>query len=95
MRRAARRDDNDSELVQLARRLGADWYSDGPMDGWLHWRGRWVPVEIKRSDKEGWASEFTEKQLKVMAAMRVSRAPFVVWRTADDVLRTLGIACAA
>lgn len=95
MRRAARRDDNDHELVQLARKLGAEWYSDGPLDGWIFHSGRWLPIEIKRPDKEGWQSEFTPKQQQVIASMRIARAPFEVWRNANDVLRTLGFACAA
>lgn len=95
MRRAARRDENEDELVNLARRLGATWRYAGPLDGWLGWDGKWTPVEVKDPKKEGHADEFRPAQTLFIHDCKVDALPFLVWRTANDVLRDLGFDQAA
>lgn len=96
MRRAARRDNNDSELAMLAAQLGA-WliHTDWPTDYLVWFRDRWDLVEIKRPDKEGWASEYTPKQLTFRAEAQRRGARLITWRTPDDVMRHMGARRAA
>lgn len=95
MRRAARRDLNEDPLIELARKLGAIWEQIGPLDGWIHWRGGWVPVEIKDHARKGHADEFTNDQLVFFNRCRLAQAPFWVWYTDEDVLRSLNARRAA
>src|SRR5262249_42615194 len=95
MRRACRRDSNEHALVQLCRRLGAQWVEVGPLDGWLLWRGVWLPVEIKHPKREGLTHEYTPYQHRFFAFCRESGGRWLVWRTDADVLRDLGARVAA
>jgi hypothetical protein len=87
----ARRDDNDSDLAILASGLGA-WLTrtNWPTDYLCWFRDRWDLVEIKRPDKEGWASEYTPKQLTFRADAQRRGARLIVWRTRADVLAYVG-----
>ncbi len=91
MRRAARRDNNDSELAMLAAGLGV-WLTrtDWPTDYLCFFRGLWDLIEIKRPDKEGWKSEFTPAQISFRAEAARRGARLVVWRTREDVLAFVG-----
>jgi hypothetical protein len=90
MRRyARRRDRNEPELVTLAKRLGAEMEQVGPLDWWVGWRGKWIPAEVKRPDKEGWASEFTDTETAFIERCRLAHLPFWIWRTEQDVLDCL------
>jgi len=90
LRRAARRDENEHALVSIARALGAQWVQAGPLDGWVCWRGRWMPVEIKRPEREGRKGEYTEEQLRFFQRCRERGSPWLVWRTERDVYDALG-----
>lgn len=92
MRRAARRDANDPELVRFARELGA-WLIplNEPVDYLLAWRGMWYLVEIKDPAKKGWASEFTPEQRKFQQQCGEHRMRIHVWRTDQDVMATLQV----
>lgn len=90
MRRAARRDNNESELVQLAEQLGATWIEGAPFDGWLFWRGQFHLCEVKRAEKAGWSSEFTPAQLRLIQKLKSRQIPWHVLRTEDDVYALLG-----
>lgn len=88
--KAKRRDDVEPELVKLARKLGA-WLIklDEPCD-WLMWyRGRWELVEIKDPSCEGHADEFTPAQRAFRAEAFRRGAKLIVWRTTDDILKSL------
>lgn len=89
MRYAARRDQNDPELKQIAEALG--WWlvkTDEPGDYLGGFRGHWYVVEIKRADKQGWASEYTDAQ-KVFHCEAAKRdLPVLTWRRPDDVIRS-------
>lgn len=88
--KAKRRDIVEPDLIKLAIKLGA-WPTkiDEPCD-WLVWyRGEWMLVEIKDPAKEGHADEFTPAQRAFRAEAFRRRAKLVVWRTDDDVLKSM------
>jgi len=90
MRRAARRDGNESTILTCVGPLNGFWLPTGPFDGWLWNRSTWNLCEIKRPDKEGWEDEFTDEQKKLILRLNERRVPFHVLRTDDDVLRLMG-----
>lgn len=85
MRRAARRDTNENELVSLAEQLGGLWEQTPPLDGWLLWRGVWTPVEIKHGK-----NPYTESQVLFLARCKERNAPVWTWRTERDVMACMG-----
>jgi hypothetical protein len=84
VRRAAKRDANEPQLIKQARQVG--WVLiklDIPCD-WLGiWRGKWYPVEIKA--KKG---VLTDAQKQFIATASWYRAPVLIWRTLEDVLES-------
>lgn len=88
--KAKRRDIVESELVKLARKLGA-WMIklDEPCDWLMFYRGRWEPVEVKDPACEGHADEFTPAQRAFRAEAFRRGAKLIVWRTQDDVITCL------
>lgn len=89
MRYAARRDDNELPLIEHARIFGAQWRVGGPLDGWILWRGLWIPVEIKRPEREGHADEYTPLQRRFFSFCRDYGGKWFTWRTEADVERDL------
>lgn len=87
MRRAAKRDANENDLVKFAEQLGAGWEQNGPLDGWAFWRGVWTPTEIKNPDGK---NRYTDSQVLFLARCKERNAPVWTWRTIDDVLKSLG-----
>ena len=84
MRRAAKRDANEPELIKQARRLG--WWLtrlDTPVDWLGFWRGRWYPVECKSSK-----GKLTPAQKSFTLNAAWYEAPVLIWRTMDDVLES-------
>lgn len=89
MRHAARRDENEPELVALARTLGAWMIKLHEPTDWLMWyRGRWEPVEIKDPSVQGHANEFTMAQRTFRVEAFKRGVKLIVWRTREDVLKT-------
>jgi len=84
------RDANEDPLVQLAERLGAAWHQGPPLDGWICFRGVWVPVEIKTGARLGWADEYTPAQRRFLEWSTRRCAPVWTWRTDADVFASLG-----
>jgi hypothetical protein len=84
-RYAARRDANEHELVTLARQLGAQPEKIGPLDWWIGWRSRWVPLEIKTEE-----GSYTDKQVLFLARCKERQLPVWTWRAEADVYRDLG-----
>lgn len=84
MRRAARRDTNEDELVAYAEQLGALWIQTPPLDGWCLWRERWFPVEIKHGK-----NTYTDAQVLFLARCKERNAPVWTWRSVDDVVKCL------
>lgn len=98
MRYAARRDQNENELVGYAEQLGALWIQTPPLDGWCLWREHWYPVEIKRPDgpqggRKG--RHYTEAQVLFLARCKERNAPVWTWRSIEDVLTCLNARVAA
>lgn len=87
-RYAARRDNNDPELVTFARRIGWELF---PVKEYCDYfglrRGVWYAVEIKNPDCEGHADEFTRDERNFMAKVAACGGRILLWRTKDDVLR--------
>jgi hypothetical protein len=92
MRRAARRDANENQLVAIAEQLGALWEQTGPLDGWTFWRGRWTPTEIKNPQGK---NKYTDSQVLFLARCTERNAPVFTWRTESDVLKSLNATIAA
>jgi hypothetical protein len=90
-----RRDEVEQSLVAHARALGAEWWEDGPLDGWCIHRGVWTPTEIKDPSREGLADEYTPIQLRFFRWCSMHRAKWFTWRTLEDVERDLGARRAA
>lgn len=86
-RYAARRDDNEPELIQLARQIGAEFEKIGPLDWWCGFRGRWVPLEIKNPDGK---NKYTDTQISFLARCKERQLPVWTWRGEADVMRDLG-----
>lgn len=87
--RANPRDANEPELLSTALALGAQWLEQGPLDGWIWWRGTWIPVEIKRPEREGTAHEYTPAQRRFFSWCQQRNARWLTWRTTADVIRDL------
>ncbi len=87
-RYAARRDNNEPELVKFAARLGWRlWKTHEPAD-WIGLReGRWYLIEIKNPDCEGHADEYTPAQVIFHGDVKNCGGRILVWRTIDDVIR--------
>lgn len=84
--RAARRDNNESILVDTARRLGALMVFIGhPCDWLLGFRGRWYVVEIKAL-----RGTYTDSQKVFIDHCQRHDLPFLTWRTEEDVYDSLG-----
>lgn len=85
----ARRDDNDSDLFKAATKLGF-WLTPmhEPVDYLGLYRGRWLVIEIKRPDKEGFVHEFTPAQKIFIGEAHQRGGRVHVWRTVDDVIAT-------
>lgn len=84
-----RKDENHDTLVEIAEQFGGYFIVAPPLDGWLYSTrinlGGWLPVEIKRADREGHKNEYTPKQRKFIEACKLIEAPYRTWRSADDV----------
>jgi len=92
-RYATRRDANEQDLLKILHQFGAGWIAEGPLDGWVIWRERWTPVEIKRPDgPRGGRSDrhYTEAQILFLALCKERNAPVWTWRSERDVFESLG-----
>jgi hypothetical protein len=92
VRRAAKRDANENDLVGYAEQLGLMWVQTGPLDGWALWREHWYPVEIKNVDGK---NKYTDAQVLFLARCKERNAPVWTWRTLDDVMKSLNCRIAA
>jgi hypothetical protein len=93
-----RKDENQPELVKLFESLGGYWvpYANKPFDGWArHARFGYMPVELKLATRDGHANEYTPRQKKLMQEMEAHGAPWLVWRTPEDIYQAIGVRRAA
>ena len=77
-------------LAREAIKYGALWVEGGPLDGWVSWRGIWMPVRIATPERVTPRSDFTPGQQHFTDACRKCSAPFLTWRTKADVISSLG-----
>lgn len=86
-------------------------YAGKPFDGWAwhpKWSNYlrrdivpdvpgcgYMPVEIKRAERKGHANEYTPRQKKVMAALKLAGATWFTWRGEGDVYMCVGAERAA
>jgi hypothetical protein len=89
VRRAGRRDANESTILTVVEPLGGFWLPTGPFDGWLWDRSKWNLCEVKDPSKEGWKDEFTADQKKLIIQLNERQLPWHALRTEDDVLKLL------
>jgi hypothetical protein len=88
--RHGRRDSNESAILASVEPLGGFWLPTAPLDGWLWDRRAWHLCEVKRPDKEGWRSEFTDGQRRLVIRLNEHHVPYRVLRTEADVLAVMG-----
>jgi hypothetical protein len=84
-RYAQRKDQNQADIVKAVALLGAEWLDEGPLDGWILWRGRWTPVEIKTAK-----GTYTDAQVLFLAMCKERGAPVQAWRSISDAYAFLG-----
>lgn len=95
MRRMARVDGNQSEIVDGLRRIGAEvqhlhTIGKGCPDLLVAFRGQWYAVEVKDGEKPAAAQKLTPDE--VAWHEKFSRhAPVYVWTSLDDAMKQLGI----
>lgn len=86
-----RADSNKDALVAIFRQLHGVWipYASKPFDGWAWHRAFggacYLPVEIKDPEREGLKYEYTPRQKKLMAELKIIGATWLTWRTEIDV----------
>jgi hypothetical protein len=90
MNRYGKRDANETALLTCVEPLGGLWIPSGPFDGWLWNRHEWHLCEVKAPCKQGWRSEFTEVQRRLILRLNERQVPFHVLRTEGDVLALVG-----
>ena len=90
LRRAAKSDANQREIVQALRAAGGYWIHLGhPVDGIAGYRSKWVPVEIKDGRKPPSARALTDDQVAFVRDCEAYRMPVIVATSADDLLAKL------
>ena len=81
-------------------------YANKPFDGWgwhPKWSNYlrrdvnpglpacgFMPIEIKRPEREGHANEYTWRQKKVLHTLQIAGATWMTWREPADVYRAVG-----
>ena len=96
LRRAARTDANQTEIVQALRKAGGLWVPLGyPVDGVAGFRGRWVMVEIKDGSKPPSRRRLKDSQTSFAQSCELHGLPFVVVGSPEQLLRSLGLLCGA
>lgn len=91
-RRAQRRDANEADLVDALRKAGMLWVPGHsiPVDGFVGWRGRWQPVEVKDPRQPLSKRALTEREAHFLRDCQAYQLPFILAHTAEDVLRAFG-----
>ncbi len=90
MRRAARVDDNQADIVEALRAAGCHVYVMGkPVDLLVSRAMCWYVLEVKRADKAKRKSAYTKEQIEFM---RDARARVSVVSTRLDALHAVGLA---
>jgi hypothetical protein len=91
-RYAQRRDANETLIEHAVAKCGAQWVQAPPLDGWVGWQGRWIPVEIKRppGPRGGLSGRhYTPTQVDFMRLCAEKHLPVYTWFSIDDVVACL------
>ena len=87
LRRAAKVDANQPDIVKALRKLGAVVIHLGhPVDLLVGLSGRWLPVEIKDPSQPPSKRELTDDQQAVFSLARQHNLPIAKCETVEDVL---------
>lgn len=91
LRRAARVDANQADLVREFRGLGGLWVPAGhPIDAWCGWRGRWLAVEVKDGNKSPSRQKLTDDQIEFIRTCTAYRLPVAVVTDIHELLTAFG-----
>ena len=86
-----RRDANHAEVVQALQRIGCIWIdaTKSPSfgcDGFILFRRRMIPVEIKDGQKPPSARQLTTNELVLRAHCRAAGIPYLTVLSAEDAI---------
>ena len=91
MRRAAKRDANEGDIVAALRTVGCYVIQqDEPCDLWVGYRGRWYSIEVKDGSKPPSARKLTDQQLDHQKKSAMCGAPFDVAENVQQALMIVG-----
>ena len=91
MRRAAKRDANEAEIVNVLRLAGAYVIQqDEPCDLWVGYRGRWFSLEVKDGSKPPSRRKLTDQQLEHQQECTNHSLPFDVVENVEQALIAIG-----
>lgn len=79
-----KRDYNERELLGMAASLYVEWIEGGPLDGWIFIR-EFIPVEIKQHK----GAQYQQSQKEFIRACEAYGRPYLIWRTVDQVQRSI------
>lgn len=92
--RARRTDHNHSDVLTMARQVGAEVLDlhalPGALDALVGFRGRLYLVEIKDGAKVKSKRKLTDAETATIARFRLIGCPVLVVETSDDLLRGIG-----
>jgi hypothetical protein len=93
VRRAARVDNTQPDIVRALRNVGAEvWVTGQPVDLLVAFRGRWTPIEVKSSEADAKRCRTGTEQRQREHRNRAEKANCtipVVW-TDDMALKAIG-----
>ena len=90
LRRAARTDANQSEIVKALGKAGGLWLPLGhPVDGLVGWRGLWFLVEIKDGNKPPSKRQLTDDQVAFANICLIANLPLLVVESPEELLARL------
>ena len=85
-RRAHRIDANQPSIVKDLRKAKVFWLPAGePIDGWVGWKGLWLPCEIKDPSKPLSARRLTPTEAMFFQDAAAYGLPVILAHTAEDV----------
>lgn len=93
-RYAARRDGPEAAIVAALESIGVDVWrlsEEGLPDLLTHFRGRWLPLEVKRDQPRRSLSDRHGRSLTPAQCVTYRRAPFPIVRSASEALAVFGI----
>jgi hypothetical protein len=91
LRRAARTDANQAELVKALHKVGGLWIPIGyPFDGLAGFGGRWIAIEIKDGAKVASKRKLKPSQVEFFRDCAAYRLPAAKVESVDELLQAIG-----